>query len=239
VRATEAGYLQAVYDTALWRIGEGRHAGPVTIRMELHVGAFAFPGKPLASVWPADAADAAKAIREAFVLGRERTPEQDVEFGLVEIADIAVKALSPGINDPTTASHCIDRLTQLLAAIGSRRHPETVRRSPDGRVRLLVRDTPFRRAAGLAFDQIRHFGAANPTIAKKLLEALGDLAAVVPPDAREALAEQAEALARAARQAIKDPADLAEVERLTATVRADTAAPAGSRADAHGPDSQR
>jgi hypothetical protein len=118
-------------------------------------------------------------------------------------------------------------LTQLLAAIGSRRHPETVRRSPDGRVRLLVRDTPFRRAAGLAFDQIRHFGAANPTIAKKLLEALGDLAAVVPPDAREALAEQAEALARAARQAIKDPADLADVERLTATVRADTGGAGG------------
>jgi uncharacterized membrane protein len=231
VRAAEAGYLQAVHATTLWRIGHGGRAGAVTIRMELHVGAFAFPGKPLASVWPADAADAAAgAIREAFVLGTERTPEQDVEFGLVEISDIAVKALSPGINDPTTASHCIDRLTQLLAAIGSRPHPETVRRSPDGRVRLLVRDTPFRRAAGLAFDQIRHFGAANPAIAKKLLEALGDLVPVVRPDAREALAEQAEAVTRAARRAIDDPADLEAVERLAATVRAGAGTPAGSGA---------
>jgi uncharacterized membrane protein len=225
VRATEAGYLQAVHGETLWRAGEGlgdgRHADAVTVRMELHVGAFAFPGKPLASVWPAHAADAVAAgIRGAFVLGPERTPEQDVEFGLVEISDIAVKALSPGINDPTTAAHCVDRLTQLLAAIGSRPQPVAVRRSPDGRVRLLVRDTPFRRAAGLAFDQIRHFGAGNPAVAKKLLEALGDLAAVVPSDAREALAEQAEAVARAARRAIDDPSDLAAVERLAAQVRA-------------------
>ncbi len=237
VVATEAGYLQAVHADALWRIGEEHHAGVVTIRMELHIGAFAFAGKPLAAVWPSHATDAvAGAIRRAFVLGPERTPGQDVEFGIVELSDIAVKALSPGINDPTTALHAIDRLAQLLAAIGTRRHPETVRRSPDGRVRLLVRDTTFRRAAGLAFDQIRHFGADNPTITKKLLEALGDLAGVVPPEAREALVEQAESVARAARRAIDDTADLAAVERLVARTLALTRAPGEGGAEVHGED---
>jgi uncharacterized membrane protein len=234
VAAAEAGYLQAVNADALWRIGDARHADAVTIRMELHIGAFALPGRPLASVWPAHVADAVTgAIRDAFVLGSERTPEQDVEFGIVELSDIAVKALSPGINDPTTAMHAIDRLAQLLAAIGARPHPEAVRRSPDGSVRLLVRDTPFRRAAGLAFDQIRHFGAANPTIAKKLLEALGDLGTVVPPEEREALVEQAESVARAARRAIGDPADLAAVERLAAQALALTRAPGDGSAEAH------
>ena len=216
VTATESGYLQAVHDATLWHIG--RHGRAVTIRMELHIGSFAFPGKPLASVWPVEAADeaVADAIREAFVLGLERTPEQDVEFGLVEISDIAVKALSPGINDPTTAMHCIDRLTELLAALGARRHPALRRRSPDGSVHLLVRDTPFERAAGVAFDQIRHFGSSNPAIPKKLLEAIADLAGVVTPHARVVLAAQAESVVRAARRAVDDAQDLEAVERLAA-----------------------
>jgi uncharacterized membrane protein len=224
VVAGEAGYLQAVNAEALWRIGRHDRGARVTIRMELHVGAFAFPGKPLASVWSTRAADddVVRAIRQAFVLGPERTPEQDVEFGLVELGDIALKALSPGINDPTTATHCIDRLTEVLAALATRGRPAVYRTSPDGAVRLLVRATPFERAVGLAFDQIRHFGAGNPAIAKKLLEALGDLAAVVPADARRALAEQVEAVARGARRAVADPADLAAVERLAEQARAAT-----------------
>jgi uncharacterized membrane protein len=218
VTAAEAGYLQAVQAEALWRLGAGRRAGPLMVRMELHVGAFTIPGKPLASVWPAEALDdrVARGIRDAFVLGPERTPEQDVEYGLVELSDIAVKALSPGINDPTTAMQAIDRLTEVLAALGARRRGAATRASPDGGVRLLVRDTPFERAAGLAFDQIRHFGAENPAIAKKLLETLADLAGVLPAAVRPVLAEQAESTVRAARRSVSDPAELEAVERLAA-----------------------
>jgi uncharacterized membrane protein len=222
VEATGAGYLQAVHAEALWRIGEGRHDGTITIRMELHIGAFAFPGSPLASVWPTHAADddVVNAIREAFVLGPERTPEQDVELGIVELSDIAVKALSPGINDPATAMQCIDRLSQVLAALGTRIRPAACRASPDGTVHLLVRGTSFERATGLAFDQIRHYGADNPAILKKLLEAFISLARVVASEARPALEAQAEAVARGARRAIEDPDDLAAVERLAARVLA-------------------
>ena len=224
VRAAEGGYLQAVDADALWRAGDGRPdgAGPLLVAMELHVGAFAFPGKPLAAVW-GDAPDVAvveRAVRDAFVLGIERTPEQDVEFGFVEISDFAVKALSPGINDPTTAMHCIDRLTELLAARAACTDPAMLRESPDRRVRLLVRDTPFERAVGLAFDQIRHFGGSNPTIAKKLLESLGDLAPVVAPDARPVLAAQIAIVLDAARREIADAADRAAVERLGAQAHA-------------------
>ena len=222
VAAVEAGYVQTVHEEALWRIGEKRHADAFTIRMELQVGSFAFPGKPLASVWPAHAVDddISSAIREAFVLGPERTPAQDMELGIVELSDIAVKALSPGINDPTTAMQCIDRLTQILGTLGRHRPLAEHRMSPDGRVHVLVRRTSFERAAGLAFDQIRHYGADNPAIAKKLLEAVDDLADVVASDAWPALRAQAEAVARGARRALGDPADLAAVERLAARVLA-------------------
>ena len=219
VVALESGYLQAVHAEALWRLSdeEGRRE-PIAIRMEMHVGAFTFPGKALASVWPARLAEGAvaRAVRRAFVLGPERTSDFDVEFGLVELSDIAVKALSPSINDPTTAMHCIDRLSELLSALGTRRQPNPLRSSADGRVRLLVRDTPFERSVGVAFDQIRHFGANNPTIVKKLLEALSDLAAVVDVQARPALRAQVHSVLAAARRAIDDPGELAAIERLAA-----------------------
>ena len=220
VVAAQGGYLQAIHAEDLWRIGSQRRGAPITIRMELHIGAFAFPGKPIASVWPADAADDATvaAIREAFVFAFERTPEQDVELGIVELSDIAVKALSPGINDPTTAMQCIDRLLELLASLAARRKPAAWRRSPDGSVHLRVRETTFERAAGLAFDQIRHFGAGNPTIAKKLLESLGDLGRVAPPALRPAVVQQIEAVLRAARREVADPIDLAAIERLAMQV---------------------
>lgn len=216
VTASESGYLQSIDADALWQVCEGQTEAPLLIRMELHVGAFAFPGKPLASVWPGGrmGADVERGVREALVLGAERTPEQDPEYGMVALSDIAVRALSPGVNDPTTAMHCIDRLGEVLAALASRDHPSVLRTSPEGSVRLLVRDTPFDRALGLAFDQIRHFGAANPTIAKRLIETMHDLLGVVPAEHHVALAGQVRAVARAARRGIDQPEDLERVERL-------------------------
>jgi uncharacterized membrane protein len=214
VAADRAGYLQALDASSLWAADGPR---PLAVRMELPVGAFAFPGRALAGVWPAAAARddrVARAVRAAFVLGAERTPEQDVELGLVALSDIAVRALSPSVNDPTTAMHCVDRLGQLLAALAAGERPSPLRRSPDGTVRLLARATSFERAAGVALDQIRHHGASNPAIGKRLLEVLRDLALVVPPALRPVLAAQSAAVLRAARREVADPVALAEVERL-------------------------
>jgi len=221
IAADSSGYVQGIDADALWSGAEGR---PLLIRMDIPIGAFVFPGKPLASVWPAHLTDDAviQAVRDSFILGSERTPEQDVEYGLVALADIAVRALSPGINDPTTALHCIDHLTEILAALGSRRRPDPLRTSPDKVTRLLVCDSSFDRATAVAFDQIRHYGASDPTVARALLDAISDLAGVVRPEARPALTAHADAVVRAARRAIEDPGDLARVERaaeraLTAT----------------------
>jgi uncharacterized membrane protein len=222
VRAEESGYLQSVHSDTIWQLANDKRHHPITVRMELDIGGFAFPGKVLATVWPPDHAEGtvADAVRRAFVLGPARTPEGDMEFGLVEISDIAVKALSPGINDPTTAMHCIDRLTQIIAALGTRSLPDPLRTSADGTIRLLLRDTSFERAAGLAFDQILHFGADNPTIVKKLLESLHDLAGIVVAEARPALHAHVQAVVEAARRAITSEMERAAVERLAASALA-------------------
>ena len=193
---------------------------PINIRMEIPVGAFVFPGKRLATVWPADAVDELfeRAVRAAFALGPERTIEQDVEFGLIVIVDIALRALSPGINDPTTAMQCIDRLIEILAALGTREPPPTLRRSPDGTMRLLMRSITFPGAVALAFDQIRLFGAENPAIANRLLQALRELATVVPVSLHYTLRAQAAAVVQQSRRSIRDADALQTIERLAAIV---------------------
>ena len=192
VLARDGGYLQAMDGDSLLKLDRG---GPLVIRMERRICTFVLPGETLASVWSSGALDeeTEAAIRRGFVLGPERTPAQDVEFGLVEMSDIAVKALSPGINDPTTAFLCIDRLSQVLASLG-RRSPPSDLRSGDGGVHFIAVHTTFERAVGLAFDQIRHFGRDNPAVLRKLLDAATTLAALVPPRRRQPLDRLAEGL---------------------------------------------
>lgn len=194
VAAESAGYLQAVDGQSLFRLGKGRR---LVIVMEPHIGDFVLPGQALARVSPPGQADEAviREVRKAFLLGPERTPEQDVEFGIVEISDIAIKALSPGINDPTTAFRCIDRLSEVLLEMGTRAPPRPWR-TEEGKVHYLARHPTFERAVGLAFDQIRHFGASNPGVVRKLLEVLARLESLVPPSRRDVLRAQAAAVLR-------------------------------------------
>jgi uncharacterized membrane protein len=216
VLAERGGYLLAVHADSLFDLAESRR---LTVRMEPPIGGFVLVGEPLASVWPRTALDdtVIDAVRDAFVLGDERTPEQDAELGIIVIADMAVRALSPGINDPTTASLCIDRLAEILARLGTAADPVRSRVSDSGDIRLLARQTTFARAVGLAFDQIRHFGAANPTIAKKLLDTLGRLGMLVTSERREVLVEQLEMTLAQAQLGQMIPGDLRRVEHLAAT----------------------
>ncbi|HEV7282937.1 MAG TPA: DUF2254 domain-containing protein [Pirellulaceae bacterium] len=183
IRPLRGGYLQAVDEEKLFDLGRRRG---LLIRMERRVGEFVLPTQALASVSPADAADDAveKTVRTAFVLGPERTPEQDLEYGILEIADIAVKALSPGINDPTTATHCIDRLGEVLCLLASRRPPCEMR-TKEGVLHFRALRPEFEHTVELAFGQIRHFGGDNPAIASKLISTL-DLLADAAPEARKA-----------------------------------------------------
>lgn len=214
VRAARSGYLQAVDSVSLFRIGFDKG---VVIGMEPQIGEFILAGQVLARVSPDGGEDeeVTAAVRTAFVLGLERTPEQDVEFGIIEISDIAVKALSPAINDPTTAFQCIDRLGEILLAFGNR-NPPRARRTEDGRVHFIARYTTFERAVGLAFDQIRYHGAQNPAIARKLLATLAQLRELVPEGRRGPLLEQREALLRETRYSVENPADRREVEEAAA-----------------------
>jgi len=189
IRAQQGGYIQSLDEARLLELIE-RHG--LTVRLQHRIGAYVMAGEALAAVVPgAGAAAHADALRSTVVIGRERTPEQDVEYGLIELADIAVKALSPGINDPTTALLCIDHIGEVLAAWGRRDDVGEVTREIGGVVRLAWPVTPFARAVGLAFDAIVHYGADDRAVLGRVLDVIGRVAALLPAQKRPELARTA------------------------------------------------
>ena len=159
----------------------------------------------------------AERLRSALVTGPERTRQQDVELGIRQLADIAVRVLSPAVNNPTTATLCIDRRGQLLVRAASR--DETDVTTGPGGGRVMLRGPSFARLTDVAFTQIRHYGAGDPLVATHLMTTLGEVAARISDPQREPLREQATALLMEVRQVVKAEYDLSRVEAAATWTR--------------------
>lgn len=208
------GYVQSVDESTLRDI-VARDDEELVIRLEHQVGSFVVPGAALASVWPASSCggEVEDCIRKAIILGDERTLQSDIGYGIRQLADIAIKALSPGINDPTTATMAIDRMAEALVEIGRRPMRSPVRRGKDGRGLLVLPGPEVERLVELAFTQVRHYGAADPMVAEHLVLVLGRIAEHVDHEHRQVLIDQARMVLDAAREQITLPADQDRVER--------------------------
>ena len=215
VRAERSGYVQYLDADAL----AGAVAGacdPAAIEVPFGPGYFVAAGLPLAKVWPAPKGglghDARKDVRGAFFFGKERSFRQDFAFGLRQLSDIALKGLSPGVNDPTTAMQAMDRMEAILAALAEKRLPPRLREVESGGSVLLLRvgRYGFDDVVGLAFDQIRRaaFTSGQVAVLERLLEILDRLATEHDsPERRAALWRRAFAVARLAPSLVSDPQD--------------------------------
>lgn len=125
--------------------------------------------------------DCDKAIRKAFVIGSTRTAAQDLEHGIRQLVEIAVRALSPGINDPFTAIAVIDRLTAALEEILTGHLQPQLITDATGRVRVIADRSAIAGIVDMAFDAIRQAGADNPAILIRIADTLGALARPLPP----------------------------------------------------------
>jgi uncharacterized membrane protein len=165
--------------------------------------------------------EANEAVRSAFVVGEERTPAQDLEYGLRQLVEIALRALSPGINDPFTAIAVIDRLGAALEEIFQRSLRPAVWRDKAGEVQVIAQRSDVQGLTDAAFDAIRQAASAIPAVLIRMADVLGQLAPSLRSEAtREAvmrhlakLAETAEEmrLAPSDRQAILIRIELAKV----------------------------
>ncbi|HTX24862.1 MAG TPA: DUF2254 domain-containing protein [Steroidobacteraceae bacterium] len=112
----------------------------------------------------------------AFDLGPSRTLQQDVEFGVLQIVDIALRAISPAVNDPSTAISCVDQLSRILIQFAAREPPESVRYDRAGVARVSMGWIDFERLLDSAFEQIRLYSVSDVAVSLRMLRALGDIA---------------------------------------------------------------
>jgi uncharacterized membrane protein len=141
---------------------------------------------PVFHIHGADGVDPERLLRHIGT-GRERTTFQDTAFGFRQLVDVAVKALSPGINDPTTAVQCIDRIHDLLRRIAVRPTPTGHHHDDAGVLRLVVPRPGWDDYVHLAFDEIRHSGVGQVQIPRRMRAALLDLKTVAGPERQVAL----------------------------------------------------
>jgi uncharacterized membrane protein len=184
VPAKRTGYLQSVDADRLVHIATSRG---VVIRLETTIGEFVIEGTPIAATAraeheprngteqqrrgertsePNDEGD--REIARCFVLGTFRTIDEDAGFGVRQIVDVALKALSPGVNDTTTAVTCVDWLGAVLVRLATR-SIEAPFRAADGAVRIIARGPTFESMLALSVDEIRQNAAGNVSVLAALL----------------------------------------------------------------------
>ncbi len=181
VRSLSFGYVQTIGAESLLEFAENNN---VVLRMERSIGQFVGTGADLISVAPDLESNGSNfklnegvigELNSCFGINRYRTIEQDVGFGIRQIVDIALKALSPGVNDTTTAITCIDFLGEIIGELAQRTFPFKVR-SRDNIARVIASAPDFGDFVGTAFDQILISGKGNHAIFERLIESFAYIA---------------------------------------------------------------
>ncbi len=203
LKSPGAGVLVTVDEGALMRATDedGRF-----VEIVPSVGDFIPAGAPFARLWGAWDREAADELRGALGLGSERTLDQDAAFGIRQLVDVAIRALSPGTNDPTTAVQALDRIHDLLRRLADRRFPPSLR-VEDDRPRLILHRPGWEDYVRLGIDEIRLAGEGQLQVLRRLRAVLDDLVDATPPSRRPVLAAEAASLDAAVDRGLADPAD--------------------------------
>jgi uncharacterized membrane protein len=188
VRAARSGAIQAIDRRGLLALARRHDCLLVLLRS---VGDFVPAGASLVQVFGPAPATAERRLRRMFALGRERTIEQDPAFALRILVDIAIRALSPAVNDPTTAVQVLDYIEDLLVVIGRRDLGGRGRlRDANGHSRVIVPGRRWEQYLELGVTEIRQYGATSVQVSRRLRAALEELYVQVPSQHRTAVADE-------------------------------------------------
>ena len=185
----ESGYIRFIDTAKLVALSSAFH---IKVRVLRRVGQFVPAGTPLFMVYKADRLSPEKTAELLSVvdLGPSRTLQQDVEFGVLQIVDIALKAISPAVNDPSTGVTCVDQLSRILIRFASREPAASLLYDPPSVVRVSIPWTRFDGLLTTAFEQIRLYSSTDLAVSLRMLRALADIAGSTPdPVYRRALYE--------------------------------------------------
>jgi uncharacterized membrane protein len=228
VPASADGYVQFIDTDALLELAMEKD---VVIRLEKVPGHYVVAGCPLITVWPGKrVADlASDQVNSTFALGSQRSSAQDIEFAATQLVEIALRALSTGVNDPFTAITCVDHLASALSRLAMRDIPSPYRYDSKDQLRVIAPGATFQEVADVAFNQIRQAARSSPAVTIRLLETIAVVARFTRrPEERTALLKHAEMIARGARDGLSEGEDRRVVDERYQSVIQLCAGPSGS-----------
>jgi uncharacterized membrane protein len=204
VRAQTSGYVRVIDSDLLMNAAEEHD---VVLGVDCRPGTFASRGTRLATVGGAASDELIDAVRGAFVLGSQRSAVQDLGHLTDQLTEMAVRALSPGINDPRTAIACVHRLGDVLASLAARPFPSAFRLDDAGALRVVAEPPGFEDLAHTMISPIRHYGAGDPEVCLALLAALGHAQGAALPERRDFMLRLADEVREASLGAAGAPSD--------------------------------
>ncbi|HYB35123.1 MAG TPA: DUF2254 domain-containing protein [Mycobacterium sp.] len=212
IRTPKSGYLQFIRHSRLVRIAAEVDA---VVRLPYRPGHFLVEGREVAAVWPPERADhVARYLQHAQVTGPHRTLTQDVAFGVDQLVEIAVRALSPAVNDPFTAIACVDWLGDCLCKIARVWAPNQVHRDRSGAIRVISDQVSFERLVQRSFEKIRQASLGMPAVMIRQLEALTTIMEQITDiEQARVLMDQAGMILRANTESVPEESDRADVQR--------------------------
>jgi uncharacterized membrane protein len=210
--APASGYLQFIKHQDLVRLARKADA---VISLEHRPGHFIVRGHRFATVWPPEAAPLVrKTLGSAHIIGSHRTLTQDMSFGIDQLVEIAIRALSAAVNDTFTALTCIDWLGENLCKIVTQWHPARVHRDAQGYIRVISAEPAYDRLVQRSFEKIRESSMGMPAVMIRQLEALARIMAETTSDGqRRVLLDQAAMIDRASERSVPEAADRADIRR--------------------------
>lgn len=218
VPAKESGYIEGLDHAALMLLARKHRS---IIRMERGIGGFVVEGTTLVSLTldrPLDE-DLIASLQAAYSIGRHRTLQQDCAFGIRQLVDMALRALSPSTNDTTTAITCVDYLTAILARLASRQVPSSYCHE-EGELRLIVKGQTFASLVSASFDQIRVSATGNVAIMLRMIGALQTIGSMTSsPERLLVLGRQVDAIAELAERTVESSYDRVRFESRLTRVR--------------------
>lgn len=218
---TESGYLQAIDRENLLDLAQ---SVDLIIFLDLLPGDFAVKDQLLVKALSGKEElkdKQEKKIRSYFIFGQQRTPTQDPEFAINQLVEVAVRALSPGINDPYTAMACIDRLGATISKLTSKKFPPVLMADKKGEVRLIGKPILFSHMMDSAFNQIRLNGKSHAAVLIRMMEIFNLIARLAKAeDQQGAIVKHAEMVKRASDEFLSEPCDKGELEeKFTQVIR--------------------
>ncbi len=217
IRTPKGGYLQAIRYNLLIRTAS---AADAVVRLPYRPGNFLVEDSELAAVWPPEAADRiTRCLKRAQVTGPVRTLAQDPAFGIDQLVEIAIRALSPAVNDTYTALTCVDWLSNTLCKLGRVWTPAQAYRDRAGAVRVICEQVSYENLVQRSFDKIRQASSGMPALLMRQLEALSSIMQqTTNPDHARVLMDEAAMIQRANLESVREEFDRAAVERRYSTV---------------------